>query len=393
MVHMPADNEVAYCGLLLNTGSRDELEHEHGMAHFIEHVIFKGTTHRKAYHILCRLDDVGGEINAYTTKEETAFYAGFLAQHYDRAVELLADIIFHSTFPANELEKEREIIADEINSYKDNPSDQIFDDFEELIYPVHPIGRNILGTPETLETFDESAIRRFIGRTYDTDQMVICSVGKIPFPRLTRMIEKYFGDVEGKKRKIDRAPILSYLPRQEIRQMNTFQAHCVIGNIAYPAMEPRRMNLILLNNLLGGQGLNSRLNMSLREKHGYAYNVESTYTPYIDTGVLTIYFGTDPEKLDKSIVLVHKELMKLRTRKLGTLQLRRAKNQILGQIAMSTDNKENLLFTLGKSIMLFNRFDSMEAIARKIEEITAEDLIDTANEILDAGKLSMLIFK
>ncbi len=393
LVHMPADNEVAYCGLLLNTGSRDELEKEQGMAHFIEHVIFKGTTHRKAYHILCRLDDVGGEINAYTTKEETAFYAGFLAQHYDRAVELLADIIFNSTFPANELEKEREVIADEINSFKDNPSDQIFDDFEELIYPVHPIGRNILGTPETLVTFDEKAIRKFMARTYDTDQMVICSVGKIDFHKLTKMIEKYFGWVSPKSRTIERAPVLEYVPAHNIKELNTFQAHCVIGNVAYPAMDPRRMNLILLNNLLGGQGLNSRLNMSLREKHGYAYNVESTYTPYIDTGVLTIYFGTDPEKLDKSIALVHKELDKLRTQKLGTLQLHRAKNQILGQIAMSTDNKENLLFTLGKSIMLFNRYDSMEMIKKKIEEITAENLLETANDIFAADKLSMLIFK
>lgn len=393
LVHMTADNEVAYCGVLLNTGSRDELEHEHGMAHFIEHVIFKGTTRRKAYHILCRLDDVGGEINAYTTKEETAFYAGFLAHHYDRAVELLSDIIFNSTFPANEMEKEREVIADEINSYKDNPSDQIFDDFEEQIYPDHPIGRNILGTPETLQTFDRTAIRKFMGRTYDTDQMVICSVGKIPFPRLTKMIEKYFGEVKQKLRKIERAPILNYVPSEQIRQLNTNQAHCVIGNMAYHAMEPRRMNLILLNNLLGGQGLNSRLNMSLREKHGYAYNVESTYTPYIDTGVLTIYFGTDPGKLDKSIALVHKELARLRTEKLGSLQLTRAKNQILGQIAMSTDNKESLLFTLGKSIMLFNRFDTMETISKKIQEITAEQLIETANEVLATDRLSMLIFK
>ncbi|MFA6128081.1 MAG: pitrilysin family protein [Bacteroidales bacterium] len=393
LVHMPADNEVAYCGLLLNTGSRDELEHEHGIAHFIEHVIFKGTTHRKAYHILSRLDDVGGEINAYTTKEETTFYAGFLSHHYERAIELLADIIFHSTFPANELEKEREVIADEINSYKDNPSDQIFDDFEELIYPSHPIGRNIMGTPETLQTFDEKAIRSFMDRTYDTDQMVICSVGKTPFPRLIKLVEKYFGDVETKIRKAERAPVITYTPTKEIKQLTTFQAHCVMGNIAYHAMEPRRMNLILLNNLLGGQGLNSRLNMSLREKHGYAYNVESTYTPYVDTGVLTIYFGTDPEKLDKSIALVHKEINLLRNQKLGTVQLHRAKNQILGQIAMSTDNKENLLFTLGKSIMFFNRFDSMETIAKKIEEITADLLMETANEILAPEKLSMLIFK
>ncbi|MDD4645443.1 MAG: pitrilysin family protein [Bacteroidales bacterium] len=393
LVHTPADNEVAYCGLLLNTGSRDELEQEHGMAHFIEHVIFKGTTHRKAYHILSRLDDVGGEINAYTTKEETAFHASFLTKDYERAIELLSDIIFHSTFPANELEKEREVIADEINSYKDNPSEQIFDDFEELIYPSHPIGRNIMGTPETLQTFDKKAIRRFMARTYDTDQMVICSVGKIPFPRLTRMIEKYFAEVKPKIRKIEREPVLGYVPTEKIEKLDTFQSNCIIGNITYPAKDARRMNLILLNNLLGGQGLNSRLNMSLREKHGYAYNVESTYTPYIDTGVLTIYFGTDPEKLDKCISLVYKELAKLRTQELGTMQLRRAKNQILGQIAMSADNKENLLFTLGKSIMLFNRYDSMETVAKTIEAITAGQLIETANEVLDSDKLSTLIFK
>ena len=393
LAHLPADNEVAYCGLLLNTGSRDELPGEHGMAHFIEHVIFKGTTHRKAYHILCRLDDVGGELNAYTTKEETAFYAGFLSHHYDRALELLSDIIFNSTFPANELEKEREVIADEINSYKDNPSEQIFDDFEELIFPVHPIGRNILGTPETLQTFDSKAIRKFMKRTYDTDQMVICSVGKIPFPKLIRMIEKYFGDVKSKPRTIKRPAVEGYQPVSRENKINTFQAHCVIGNTAYSSTDPKRMNLILLNNLLGGQGMNSRLNMSLREKHGYAYNVESTYTPYTDTGVITIYFGTDPEKLNKSIALVNKELARLRNEKLGVLQLHRAKNQILGQIAMSSDNKENLLFTLGKSIMLFNRYDSMESIACKVDEITAENLIETANEILDPARLSTLIFK
>jgi predicted Zn-dependent peptidase len=393
LTHMPADNEVAYCGLLLNTGSRDEMPEEHGMAHFIEHVIFKGTKRRKAYHILCRLDDVGGELNAYTTKEETAFYGGFLSHHYDRALELLSDIIFNSVFPTNELEKEREVIADEINSYKDNPSDQIFDDFEELVYPVHPIGRNILGTPETLQTLDAKAIRRFMKRTYDTDQMVICSVGKIPFPKLIRMVEKYFGEVKSKPRTIKRAPIEGYKPARLLKELNTFQAHCVMGNLAYSASDPMRMNLILLNNLLGGQGMNSRLNLSLREKHGYAYNVESTYTPYTDTGVITIYFGTDPEKLDKSIVLVEKELARLRNEKLGTLQLHRAKNQILGQIAMSSDNKESLLFTLGKSIMLFNRYDSMESITAKVDEITAGDLIATANEILDPASLSTLIFK
>ncbi|MFH0760444.1 MAG: pitrilysin family protein [Bacteroidota bacterium] len=393
VVHMPNDSEVAWCGLLVNTGSRDELEHEYGMAHFIEHVIFKGTKRRKAYHILSRLDDVGGEINAYTTKEETAFYASFLCQHYDRATELIADIVFNSTFPDAELEKEREVIADEINSFKDNPSDLIFDDYEELIYDSHPIAHNILGTPEALNTFDKKAIQRFMARTYDTDQMIFCSLGKIPYARLIKLAEKYFGDIEAHPRRIKRIPYHDYKPSNRTHHLDTYQAHCIIGNIAYNEMDNRRMNLVLLNNLLGGQGLNSRLNMSLREKHGYAYNVESTFTPYIDTGVLTIYFGTDPEKLDKSISLVHKELDRLRTQKLGTLQLRRAKNQIIGQIAMSTDNKENLLFTLGKSILLFDKFESLESVSRKIEAITASQLLDTANEILDPGQLSMLIFQ
>jgi len=393
VVHMPGENEVAHCGLLVNTGSRDELEHEYGMAHFIEHVIFKGTKRRKAYHILSRLDDVGGEINAYTTKEETAFYAAFLCQHYDRAMELIADIVFNSTFPAAELEKEREVIVDEINSYLDNPSDLIFDDFEEQIYESHPIAHNILGTPGTLATFDKKAIQHFMARTYDTDQMILCSVGKISPARIIKLAEKYFGEIESHPRRIVRHPFHQYEPSNRNRSLETYQAHCIIGNIAYNAMDSRRMNLILLNNLLGGQGLNSRLNLSLRERHGYAYNVESTYTPYTDTGVLTIYFGTDPEKLNKSIGLVHKELEKLRNQKLGTQQLHRAKNQIIGQIAMSADNKENLLFTLAKSILLFDRFDSHEAITRRIQGITAEQLLETANEIFEPDRLSMLIFQ
>jgi predicted Zn-dependent peptidase len=393
VVHMPGDHEVAHCGLLVNTGSRDELEQEYGMAHFIEHVIFKGTKRRKAYHILSRLDDVGGEINAYTTKEETAFYAAFLYQHYDRALELIADIVFNSTFPAAELEKEREVIIDEINSYLDNPSELIFDDFEEQIYDSHPIAHNILGTPDKLAAFDKKAIQHFMARTYDTDQMILCSVGNISPARLIKLAEKYFGEIEAHPRRMVRHPFNQYEPSNRERSLETYQAHCIIGNIAYNAMDSKRMNLILLNNLLGGQGLNSRLNLSLRERHGYAYNVESTYTPYTDTGVLTIYFGTDPEKLNKSINLVHKELEKLRTTKLGTQQLHRAKNQIIGQIAMSADNKENLLFTLAKSILLFDRFDSHEAISRRIQSITAEQLLETANEVLEPNRLSMLIFR
>jgi len=393
VVHLPVNSPVSHCGILVNAGSRDEMEEEHGLAHFIEHVIFKGTTKRKAYHILSRLDDVGGEINAYTTKEETAFYAAFLKQHFERALELLSDIVFHSTFPKAELDKEKDVVMDEINSFKDNPSELIFDDFEEEIFANHPIGRNILGTPETLRKFDKTRIEEFMNRNYHTDQMIFCSVGEESFTRVVKLAEKYLGEVPANHSKTIRNGFEAYKPVRVIHEKNTFQAHCIIGNTAYHAMDKRRMDLVLLNNLLGGQGLNSRLNMSLREKHGYAYTVESTFTPYFDTGVLTIYFGTDKDKLDKSIKLVHKELQMLRTKKLGSMQLHRAKNQIIGQIAISADNKENLLFTVGKSFLLFDRFDSLEIVNKKIQNITAERLLEVANEVLATDQLSQLIFK
>jgi len=393
VVHLPVDSPVAYCGILVNAGSRDELEDEHGIAHFIEHMIFKGTKKRRAYHILSRLDDVGGEINAYTTKEETAFYASFLKEHFDRALELVSDILFHSTFPAQELDRERDVVMDEINSYKDSPSELIFDDFEEEIFANHPIGRNILGTPETLKSFSKDSIEKFMKRTYHTDEMIFCSVGGTPFSKVVRLAEKYLGDIPENTRQFDRKPFTSYQPVDVLKDKKTFQAHCVIGNTAYHALDKKRIDLVLLNNLLGGQGLNSRLNMSLREKHGYAYNVESSFTPYFDTGILTIYFGTDKDKLDKSIKLVHKELALLRNKKLGSMQLHRAKSQILGQIAISADNKENLLFTVGKSLLLFNRFDSLAETEKKIQSITAERLQDAANEILSPEKLSTLIYK
>ena len=392
IVHLPVASSVSHCGILVNAGSRDELEDEHGIAHFIEHMIFKGTRKRKAYHILSRLDDVGGEINAYTTKDETAFYAAFLNKDFDRALELLTDILFNSTFPAQELERERDVVMDEINSYKDSPADLIFDDFEEEIFATHPIGRNILGTPETLRSFTKNRIQRFMQRTYFTDQMVFCSVGATAFPKVKSLVVKYLGDVPANLSNNSRTAFDAYQPVRVTKDLNTFQAHCIIGNTAYNALDSKRMDLVLLNNLLGGQGLNSRLNLSLREKHGYAYNVESSFTPYFDTGVLTIYFGTDKDKLERSISLVHKELNLLRTKKLGSMQLHRAKNQIIGQIAISSDNKENLLFTVGKSFLLFNKFEPLSEVNQRIQNISAEQLMEVANEILAPDKLSTLIY-
>lgn len=393
IVHIEQDSPVAHFGLLVNTGSRDEAENEHGMAHFIEHVIFKGTKKRRAYHILSRLDDVGGDLNAYTTKEETAFHASFLSEHYERTIELIGDIVFSSVYPKAELDKEREVIIDEINSYKDSPSELIFDDFEELIYADHPIGRNILGTPDTINRFNRHDIELFLDNNYHTDQMVLCSVGNIKFGKLIRLAEKYFGEVPENIRSKKRKPFVNYQATELTKDMDTHQIHCILGNVAYNARNKKRLSLVLLNNLLGGQGLNSRLNLSLREKYGYAYNVESTFTPYFDTGVLSIYFGTDKDKFDKSIKLVHKELNKLCNQKLGTLQLKRAKDQIIGQIAISTDNKENLLFTLGKSYLLFDKFEDLADVNKRINAITAEQLLDVANETLDPTQLSLLTFK
>ena len=393
IIHHPTVSPVGYCGLIINTGSRDEKEEEHGMAHFIEHVIFKGTKKRKTYHILSRIDDVGGELNAYTAKEETCIYASFLNQDFDRAIELLHDITFNSTFPAKELEKEKEVIIDEINSYKDNPSDLIIDDFEELVYKDDPMGRNILGTPETLETFKRDDIERFMANNYHTDQMVICAVGQITPARLFKMVTKYFGTVTPNLRTAERPVITPYHPQTLEKKMDTFQSHIAIGNVAYDLNSPLRPGLLLLNNILGGPGMNSRLNMSLRERNGIAYNIESIYSPYFGTGVFSIYFGTDEENINRSLNIVYRELKKLREKALGKLQLHNARRQLKGQITISSENKENLMLSIGKSYLLYNRVDTLEEIYSKIDALTASDLLAIANEIFDESKLSHLIYR
>ena len=393
IIHKPVRSVVGHCGIIINAGSRDEKENEHGIAHFIEHVIFKGTQKRKAYHILSRLDDVGGELNAYTTKEETCIYSSFLIQDFERAAELITDITFNSVFPKKEIEKEKEVIIDEINSYKDNPSELIFDEFEEVIFRDHPMGRNILGTPELLKSFTKNDIIRFINNNYHTDQIVFCSVGNITPKKIDKIVEKYLGILPGNRRSHERKPVDSYEPQTKIISRDTYQSHVMIGSPAYSFQHKDRLGLNLLNNLLGGPGMNSRLNLSLREKNGIAYNIESVYTPYDGTGVFSIYYGTDEENLDRSLNIVHKELKKLREKPLGILQLSKAVKQLKGQIAISTDNKENLMLGIGKSYLLYDKVDSLEIIYKKIDRITAKDLQRIANEILDEKDLSTLIYK
>jgi predicted Zn-dependent peptidase len=392
IVHQEVNSPVSHFGVLINTGSRDEAENEQGIAHFIEHVIFKGTKNRKAFHILNRIEDVGGELNAYTTKEETAVYATFLSEYYQRSVELISDILFNSVFPAKELEREKEVVFEEINSYKDSPSELIFDEFEEILFDGHPIARNILGIPEQIKTFNKDSILKFMEGNYHTDQMVLSSIGNISMSKIIRLAEKYFGEVPQNIRTKKRLDEYNYRPETRVIQKDTFQAHCVVGNIAPNIYSQQRMPMVLLNNILGGQSMNSRLNMALRERNGMAYNVESSYTGYSDTGEFSIYFGTDKENLDQAQALVYKELRKIQESAMGIIQLSRAKKQLIGQLAISTENREDLMLSIGKSMLFFNQVDPMEAVFRKIESIEAKEIMEIARQVFDGTTNSTLIY-
>ena len=340
------------------------------------------------------MEDIGGELNAYTTKEETVVHATFLNEHYARAVELFNDIVFHPTFPAKELEKEKSVIVDEINSYLDTPSDMIFDEFDELVFANDPLGRGTLGTPESVYSFDAKAVRKFLKRGYRTDQMVIASVGKISLKKLKAMIEKYFGHEVGATEMAEqRSSFNGYKPsRSEVKKAN-YQTHLIMGNVAYPAGHDDRIGLFLLSNIRGGPGMNARLHMTLRERHGYTYNVETNYSSYSDTGLFSIYLGMDEKFLKKCIDLTHKELRLLREKGLGTLQLHKAKQQLLGQVAIGQENNQSQMLGIGKSILAFDEVRTWKEIALKIDELTSSQLLKIANEVLDEKDFSYLIYK
>jgi predicted Zn-dependent peptidase len=393
LVHHRTNGMVAHCGLIIETGSRNETNAEHGMAHFIEHMLFKGTRKHKTFYILTRLDELGGELNAYTTKEETAIHASVLKDDFEKAVDMISDLAFNSVFPENEIEKEKDVVIEEINSYLDNPAELIFDDFEELAFPGQPLGRNILGTPKTVKSFARKDIERFVSKNYSTHQMVFCSVGNIADEEVLRLFNKYFGSVADKPKKNGSGKVSRYIPSSLTKHKKTYQNHCIIGNVAYPVRDKRRPGMFLLNNMLGGQGMNSRLNLSLREKRGLAYNVESSYNAYHDTGIFSIYFGTDTQNLEESISITYSELNKLRTTSLGSIQLSKAKNQVKGYLARGFEHHESLMLSMGKSLLVTNRIDTLEEICRKIENITAHQLLEISNEVFEPSKLSMLIYK
>jgi predicted Zn-dependent peptidase len=393
LIHKQTVSPIAHCGILIDSGSRDETEQQHGIAHLIEHLFFKGTQKRKAYHILSRLDDVGGELNAYTTKEETCIHASFFVYDYSRAMELISDILFNSIFPEKEIAKEKEVVIDEINSYKDSPVELIFDEYEELLFHGNSIARGILGSEKTISGMRRQDLFSFIENNYCSSKMVFASLGNISFKRMVYLFEKFFSHTKFNAEPAKRTLPNGYLPRKQVKQKDTHQVHCMLGNKAYPILNEKRMALHVLNNLIAGPSLNSRVNLALREKHALAYNVESGYTAYSDTGLFYLYFGTDNKDLDKCLKYVHKEFDKLQKHKLGTTQLQRAKKQVMGQQAMAAENNESYMLAMAKAVLYMNRFPTLQETQEKFEAIEATDILEVANEILPESSLSYLIYK
>ena len=392
IIHAQNQSAVAYCGYAIDAGTRDEEENEQGMAHFVEHLIFKGTQKRHSWHILNRMEHVGGDLNAYTNKEETVVYSAFLVEHFPRAVELLTDIVFHSTYPQAEIDKEVEVIIDEIQSYEDTPSELIFDDFEELVFPNHPLGRNILGKPELLRQFKSEDALRFTNRFYRPDNMVFFVQGNVDFKRVVRLLEKAVSDIPATITERNRIKPELYIPQTKTIHRDTHQAHVMIGCRSYDTHDKKRTALYLLNNILGGPGMNSRLNVALRERSGLVYNVEANLTSYTDTGLFSVYFGTDQEDVKRCIRLVHKELKRLREKPLSSTQLTTAQKQIIGQIGVAADNFENNALNMAKTYLHYNKYEEPQEVYKRIQSLTPQDLWEVANEMFCEENLSTLIY-
>lgn len=383
---------IAHCGIMLDIGSRDESINQQGIAHFWEHMAFKGTEKRRAFHVINRLETVGGDLNAYTTKEKICFYASLLSAHFEKAVDLLTDITFHSSFPEKEILKERGVILEEMSMYEDDPADAIQDEFDELLFENHPLGRNILGTRDSVSRFGKVDFKQFIQEHLDTSQIMVSSVSNWPFEKVVKVIQKYVKDIPARSVRLERIPFKGYVPKKLQKVKPISQAHCIIGGMAYPLHHPKRLALALLINLLGGQGMNARLNMAVRERNGLAYSIYANYTAFLDTGMFTIQFATEQDTLQRCLDLISKELKKLRTQPLGRVQLHTAKQQFIGQIAMAEESNINMMLGLAKSMLDLHKIDSLESVFERIEAVTAADIQGMAQEIFDESKLSMLTF-
>ena len=410
ILHLTDNMPISYVGVAIDAGTRDELPDESGMAHFVEHLLFKGTKHRRSWHIINWLESVGGQLDAYTTKEETYIYATVPTEYTERALELLADVVLNSTFPENEIEKERDVVLDEIQSYNDSPSELIYDEFEELLFPHDPIGRNILGSEQSLETFTSERMQAFVRRNYTPDRMVVFAMGNIKFDWLINRIEKYFhnaqycppvleGVAEGSSQlstfnfqlSTRQAPQL-YTPAHRTTPRDTYQAHCIIGNRCIPMTSNERLTMLLLNNILGGPNMSSRLNLALRERNGLCYTIESNVTNYTDTGVWNIYFGCDPRNLAKAKRLCMQQLDLLCSTPLNNNQLATAKRQLRGQVLIGNQNKENLILGLSKAYLHGLELKPDSEHFQFIDSLTPSDLQSLAQRIFNPDQLSTLIY-
>ena len=419
IIHLPSDSKVVYCGYQINAGTRNEEPGEEGLAHFCEHVTFKGTERRKAWHILNCLESVGGDLNAYTNKEGTVYYSAILKEHIARAVDLLTDIVFHSVYPQAEIDKEVEVICDEIESYNDSPAELIYDEFENIIFKGSPLGHNILGTAEQVRSFKTEDALRFTRKLYRPDNAIFFAYGDIDFKKLVRLLKKSFLSEErrvkseettfGDRRESQfNSPEAqaqfniqhstfntqhSFAGQTIVMQKNTHQAHVMIGTRAYDVNDSRRMPLYLLNNMLGGPGMNAKLNLALREHNGLVYTVESTMAAYGDTGIWSIYFGCDEHDVKRCLRLVRKELDKFMQKPLSEAQLKAAKKQIKGQVGVACDNRENFALDSGKSFLHYGWEKNVDRLYEQVDEITAEQIQAVAQELFDKDRLTTLIFR
>lgn len=384
--------KIVHCGFILDIGSRDETEEQAGIAHFWEHMAFKGTKKRKAFHILNKLDSVGGELNAYTTKEKICFYASALDKHMESAFELLQDITFDSVFPEKQIENERGVILEEMSLYHDNPEDAIQDDFDRVIFKDHPLGQNILGTQDSVRSFHREDFQNFLKANLNTERVVFSCVGNVPFKKVQKLAEKYFGHIPNTKPERIRKPFEVYTPEREVVKRNITQAHCAIGATGYPLTDKNRLPFFMLINILGGPGMNSRLNLALREKYGFVYNVEASYHPFADTGLFGIYFGTEKSQVERSHRIIAKELNLLKQKPLGVMQLHKAKEQLVGQLAMAEENNTSLMLMLGKSILDMDKVDGLEEVFDRIRNVSSAELMEIANEMFADDRLSHLTF-
>ena len=382
--------QIAHLGIMLDMGSRDEQPHQQGLAHFWEHLAFKGTKKRNAFHILNRLEAFGGELNAYTTKEKICFYASVLKEHYETALELLVDITFNATFPEKHIQKEKSVILEEMAMYYDSPEDALQDDFDAILFQNHSLGYNILGTQTSVNSFKRSDLQQFIAENLDTSKIIVSSVGNLPFKKIQAWADKYLAEILPQSAVVQRVAPVNYSPITQTTKRPITQAHAAIGRQAYALTDPKRLPFFMLSNLLGGIGMNSRLNLSVREKHGLVYSVDANYSPLIDTGFFGIYFATEKKNLKKATALILKEMKLMKDNTLTTTQLHRTKQQLMGQLAMAEEGNMSFMLMMAKSLLDINRIDSLEDIFVQIKAVQAKDLRGIAEEMFDESQFSFL---